>query len=277
MRKMRYETFDCRNDNSNDNVNLKLYLLDHSPEIDIQTRPIIIICPGGGYGFTSDREAEIIAMQFLSMGYHAAVLRYSVAPAVFPTAMLELAKSIIYIRENAEAFFVNSNQIILCGFSAGGHLAASYGVFWDRDFMKEKSGVDDSLVLKPNALILGYPVITSGEYAHVGSFKRLLGDEYESKKAELSLEYLVGKQVPKSFIWHTFEDRTVPVQNSMLFVNELIKNKIPVEFHLFEKGGHGLALANRLTKSQNGNGVEPAAAEWIRLVNNWIENLIKNE
>lgn len=274
---MRYETFDCRNDNSNDNVNLKLYLLDHSPEIDIQTRPIIIICPGGGYGFTSDREAEIIAMQFLSMGYHAAVLRYSVAPAVFPTAMLELAKSIIYIRENAEAFFVNSNQIILCGFSAGGHLAASYGVFWDRDFMKEKSGVDDSLVLKPNALILGYPVITSGEYAHVGSFKRLLGDEYESKKAELSLEYLVGKQVPKSFIWHTFEDRTVPVQNSMLFVNELIKNKIPVEFHLFEKGGHGLALANRLTKSQNGNGVEPAAAEWIRLVNNWIENLIKNE
>jgi len=266
---MRYETYDCKNEKSNNNVNLKLYLIDHSPEIAIQTRPMIIVCPGGGYGFTSDREAEIIALQFLSMGYHAAVLRYSVAPAVFPTALLELAKSVIYIRENANDFYVNPNQIILCGFSAGGHLVASYGVLWNQDFVADETGVNDAEILKPNGLILSYPVITSGEFAHDGSFKNLLGEEYEAKKAELSLEHRVGKQVPKCFIWHTFEDQLVPVQNSMLFVNELIKNQIPVEFHIFEKGVHGLSLANRLT-----NGETLPAAEWIRLVHAWIENFI---
>ncbi len=273
---MRYETFDCKNENSLENANLQLYLLDHSPEIDIQTRPIILICPGGGYGFTSDREAEIIAMQFLSMGYHSAVLRYSVAPAVFPTALLELAKSVAYIRENAAKFNVNQNQIILCGFSAGGHLAASYSVFWNQDIVGEKAGVENTELLKPNALILGYPVITSGEFAHNGSFQNLLADAYESKKAELSLEKLVGPQVPKSFIWHTYEDRLVPVQNSMLFVNELIKNQIPVEFHMFEKGGHGLALANRLTRSPRGSGMEASATVWIQLVHTWIENFMND-
>ncbi len=271
---MRYESFDCKNVNSIETANLKLYLMDQSPEIDIQTRPIVVICPGGGYGMTSDREAEIIAMQFLSMGYHSAVLRYSVAPAVFPTALLELAKSILYIRENANEFNINTNQILLCGFSAGGHLAASYSVFWNQDFVAEKAGVDNKDLLKPNALILGYPVITSGEFAHNGSFKNLLADEYEAKKSELSLEYLVGAQVPKSFIWHTYEDKAVPVQNSMLFVNELIKNQIPVEFHMFEKGSHGLALANRLTRSPRGSGMEPSAAVWIQLVHTWIENFI---
>lgn len=271
---MRYITFDCRNEKSNDSTNLKLYLLDDSPEINIKTRPIIVICPGGGYAFTSDREAEIIAVQFLSMGYHAAVLRYSVAPAVFPTAILEMAKSIIYIRENADDFHVNPNHIILCGFSAGGHMAASYSVFWNQDFLAEKIGVSDRDILKPNALILGYPVITSGEFAHQDSFKNLLGSEYETKKYDMSLECHVGKQVPKCFIWHTYEDTVVPVQNSMLFVDALIKNKIPVEFHLFEKGGHGLALANRLTKTPQGNEIEPAAEAWIQLLHTWIESII---
>lgn len=213
-------------------------------------------------------------MQFLSMGYHAAVLRYSVTPATYPTAMLELAKSIVYIRENANDFNINPDKIILCGFSAGGHLAASFSVFWNRDFFIKKAGVDNNEVLRPNALILGYPVITSGEYGHQSSFKNLLAGEYDTKKAEVSLEHFVGEQVPKCFVWHTFEDQAVPVQNSMLFVNELIKNRIPVEFHIFEKGGHGLALANRLTMSPRGSGIAPAAAVWINLVHTWIEGLI---
>jgi len=238
---------------------------------------MVVICPGGAYAFTSDREAEIVAMQFLSMGYHAAILRYSVAPAVFPTALLELAKSVIYIREKANDFNINSNQVIICGFSAGGHLAASFAVFWNRDFVAKKAGVNDSGILKPNGLILAYPVITSGEHAHHDSFKNLLADEYESKKDVLSLERFVGEQVPRCFIWHTYEDRLVPVQNSMLFVNELIKNNIPVEFHLFEKGDHGLSLANRLTKSPSGNEIEPSVAEWIKLVHNWIENIINEQ
>lgn len=75
----------------------------------------------------------------------------------------------------------------------------------------------------------------------------ILGDAYEEKKEQLSLEKCVGSQVPRAFVWHTFEDEAVPVQNSLLLVNALVENRIPTEFHMFENGGHGLSLANRLT------------------------------
>ncbi len=269
---MRYLTFDVKNSGSQDYAALYLYLLDDSPAIAIHKRPIVLICPGGGYEHTSDREAEIVAMQFCAMGYHAAVLRYSVAPAVFPAAILEVGKSVAMIRENAAEWFVDPEKIAVLGFSAGGHLAASYCTHWNQDWMAENLEKDQE-TLRPNAMILGYPVITSGEFAHQGSFKNLLGEEYEAKKDSLSLENCVTDQTPKAFIWHTCEDGCVPVQNSMLLVGALLAHKIPVEYHIFEKGAHGLSLANRLTGSV-GHGPERAAEEWIHLVHRWMENWV---
>ncbi|MCD7737024.1 MAG: alpha/beta hydrolase [Lachnospiraceae bacterium] len=278
---MKYERIDIKNKASLDDAALYLYLLDPSPEIAIAERPIIVICPGGGYEFTSDREAEIVAMQFLAMGYHAAVLRYSVAPAVYPTALLELGRSVAVIRENAGKWHIDEDKIVISGFSAGGHLAANYGLFWNRDFLAEALDTE-SARLQPSALILGYPVISSGAFAHEGSFRNLLGADYEAKKDELSLEKnaasLAGAQVPRTFVWHTWEDDVVPVQNSLLLVNELVRHHVPVEFHLFEKGGHGLSLANRLTGSTGGSPKEAAAekavAVWPQLVHNWMESWI---
>lgn len=250
-----------------------LYLIDYTQKIPISERPMIVICPGGGYAYTSDREAEMIALQFTAMGYHAAVLRYSVAPAVFPAALLELGKTVALLRENAREWMIDSAKIVIAGFSAGGHLALSYGVYWNRPWVAEQLKTDTS-ILQPNALILGYPVVTSGIHAHQDSIHNLLGDAYDSQKDSVSLENHIGPQVPRSFIWHTYEDASVPVQNSLLLVNELVKNHIPAEFHMFEKGGHGLALANRLTTPVGGSGIHAAAAEWIHLVHTWLEEWI---
>lgn len=266
---MRYEKFDIKCEGSQEKAALYVYLLDHSGEIMIEERPMIVICPGGGYEWTSDREAEMIAVQFLSMGYHAAVLRYSVKPAVFPTANLELGKSITIIREHKEDWRVADDKVVVCGFSAGGHMAASYCMFWNQGWMAEKLGVCAE-VLRPNGMILGYPVITSGEYAHHDSIKNLLGEEYEAKKEQMSLENCVNADVPRCFIWHTYEDDVVPVQNSIMLVDALTKAKIPTEFHMFTKGGHGLSIANRMTKNQ-WFGVEPTCQPWVNLVHTWME------
>lgn len=266
---MKYEKYQIQCEGSMEYANLSTYILDVSDEINIKKRPMIVICPGGGYEYTSDREAEIIAMQFLSMGYHAAVLRYSVKPAVFPVALLEVAKSVALIRENAENWGVKTDQVYVAGFSAGGHLAASYGCFWNKEFVAASLGVEKEM-LQPNGMILSYPVISSGEYAHHDSIKNLLGEAYEEKKGEMSLENQITDAFPRTFAWHTFEDGCVPCQNSLLLVEALVKQGISAEYHLFAKGGHGLSLANKLTEIGD-YGVEVSCQPWLSMLHTWIE------
>lgn len=269
---MKFDKFSVTGKGSQAYAALYTYILDDSPEIAIEERPMVIVCPGGGYEMTSDREAEIVAMQFLAFGYHAAVLRYSVTPSVYPAAILELGRAIRLIRERAREWKVDRDKIVVSGFSAGGHMVASYCVAWNQKWMADALDTD-SKSLQPNGLILGYPVITAGEYAHQGSIQNLLGKEYESRKEEMSLENLVNEDMPRTFIWHTFEDDAVPVQNSLLMVNALVAHHIPVEFHMFEKGGHGLSLANKLSKSVSGFGIQPGCEKWMELVHQWMERV----
>lgn len=252
---------------------LYTYFLGRSPEMRPERkRPLVLICPGGGYVMTSDREAEPVAMQFLAMGYHAAILRYSVSPAVYPEALLQVAKSVSWLKEQADACGIDPDKIVVMGFSAGGHLAGSYGVFWRKPFVREAVGVDEA-ALRPAGMVLCYPVITSGEKAHEDSFKALLGDRLEELKEEVSLEKQVNKDVPKTFLWHTQEDGCVPVENSLLFYQALHENGIPAELHIFPEGGHGLSLANEETMNNDGSGVQEACQSWILLVRKWMENI----
>lgn len=268
---MRYEVKNIKIKDSMDYAELHLFIQDMSDEIEWKKRPTILICPGGGYFFTSDREADPIAFQFLAMGYNAAVLRYSTTPAKYPTALLELCNSMLLLRENADEYNIDPNQIYVLGFSAGGHLAASLGVFWKTDNSLSDYFKVDADKIKPNGLILCYPVITSGEYAHRGSFD-LLTENNPELLEKLSLEYQVNQYVPKTFIWHTFDDSVVPLENTLLFVNALRKNNIQFEYHVFPTGHHGLSLATRQSDSGNGNDIQPDCAKWIDLCKSFIEN-----
>ncbi|GHU58372.1 endo-1,4-beta-xylanase [Clostridia bacterium] len=230
------------------------YLLENSPEIygGKRTRPLVIICPGGGYEFTSDREAEPVAIAFNALGFHAMPLRYSVAPARYPTALLQLNKTMEFARKNEENW--NVSKIIVAGFSAGGHLAASLGVLGNP---------------RPDGLILAYPVITSGEFAHEGSMVNLFGED-KTLREDTSLEKLVTPETPPAFIWHTGEDSTVPVENSLLFANALRKAGVPFELHIYQHGEHGLSLATEEVGNPDEYANIPA---WVSLAGNWIKNL----
>lgn len=254
---------------------IKTFIMNDSPEFKVKKRPVIIVCPGGGYGFLSDREGEVLALQYNAMGCHAVVLHYSIAPAVYPTAFLDMAYTVRLLREKAEEWHIDCNKIIVEGSSAGGHLAAGYGMFWKENFIAEGIGLDnpDREVLRPNGMILNYPVITSGEFAHRDSFVKLLGDQYEEFVDKMSLENQVNENTPPAFIWHTYTDEIVPVENSLLLVSAMKKKGISAELHMYPKGGHGLSLANELTESPYGNEIEPCCQSWIALVKTWIYGL----
>lgn len=254
---------------------ISAYIPENSEEINInKKRETIIICPGGGYEFTSDREAEPIALKFVAQGFNAVVIRYSIAPVRYPTALLELAETVRYVREKEKEWNVDTEKVIVCGFSAGGHLAGSLGVLWNNEIIEKYLDIKNEEV-KPNAMILYYPVISSGEFAHKGSFDSLLGEkEAEISRENLSLEKLVSIETPKTFLWHTFDDGTVPVQNSLLFSNALASNKVQFELHIYPSGVHGLGLCEEIT-AMNGRSehINSHIASWFNLACQWIKTL----
>ena len=263
---------------SQEYARLTTYLLDVTQKFSVLARPLILVCPGGGYNHTSEREGEIVALQFNAMGYHAAVLDYSCAPAVFPTALLELTKSVAYLRANAQQWQIDPDRIAVLGFSAGGHLAASLGVFWNTEWfakiLREAPIHLTPEMIRPNALILAYPVITSGEFAHRGSFDDLLGEERSKDEfwlEKMSLEKQDLSDVPPVFMWHTSFDQSVPLENSLLFFTELVKARKPVEYHVFPGDVHGISLADWRTWSAE-RAMDTPAVQWIGLVHTWLNN-----
>ena len=160
----------------------------------------------------------------------------------------------------------------MLGCSAGGHLAASIGVNWQEKWLAEKVGVKQDW-LKPAGMILCYPVITSGEFAHRGSFDMLTkGQESEELLEELSLEKHVSEHTPETFIWHTVTDTCVPVENSLFFVSALHQHNVPVEFHLYPVGHHGLSTADKLTQNTDGSGIQEQCQTWLPLLRTWLED-----
>lgn len=240
---------------------LHAYVLDGE-----RNRPAVVICPGGGYSYLSEREWEAVALQFTAAGFHAFVVEYTVSPAYYRQPLLDLSQAVSMIRENAENWYVDPDKIVVCGFSAGGHLAASLGVHWS---------TVGSEVNQPNALILCYPVITSGPFAHRGSFDALLGSNPTPEMLkEMSLEKQVNENTPPTFIWHTVADSVVPVENTLLFAQALQSYNIPFEMHIFPNGDHGLSLATAET-DDGVRGIHPHIASWITWCIEWLEELFE--
>lgn len=252
------------------------YIPDNLPGIQMdRKRPTVVICPGGGYSGTADRESEMLAFKFIAADCNAVIVRYDCAPVGFPVQLIEVASVIATIRKNAEEWNVDTEKIVVMGFSAGGHLAASYGTLWNRDFVKEYFGFESG-EHKPNGMVLCYPVITSGEKAHRGSFNNLLGDKKDDPEIlELvSVEKQVSEDTPPAFIWHTFEDASVPVENSLLMANALAKNKINTELHIFPHGWHGLSICDKSVFHPNTyQGEYDDYQVWLDMAIRWLKNL----
>ncbi len=246
-------------------------------------RPLVIVCPGGGYTHLSDREAEPVAIKFNSLGFHSAVLRYAVFPHEFPEGLLDLFRTIKHYKKNAEKFGIDKSKIFVTGFSAGAHLAACAGLFWNK---AEYSSILKCTPeqIKPDALCLCYPVITAGKYAHKNSFISLTRTDKAGQTennyspnlyTHLSLEKQVSKDCPPVFLWHTLEDTFVPAENSVLFFTSLRKHNIPCEMHLFAKGQHGIALATEQTSRENNIDVIPECQVWPELFKSFISSVFK--
>ena len=155
-------------------------------------------------------------------------------------------------------------------------MAASLGTMWNskelEGFVKEYLHTEPEMI-RPDGMLLGYPVITSGEKAHRKSFERLLGTRYEQLLESVSLEERVTKDTPQTFLWHTVTDGAVPVENSMLFAQALQKEHIGFELHLFPHGNHGLGLGTRETDTADGTHFQPEVSVWPELFATWVENL----
>lgn len=246
-------------------------------------KPLILVIPGGGYNHYGTKEQDIIARKFNSLGFSSAILYYTLEPTKFPESLIDLAKGIMFLKKNAHQFNI-STKIILCGFSAGGHLAACLGCFWSSPLLQDFLSIpkEETSFIKPEKLCLCYPVVTSDKnFRHEGSISALtknLSLEEAEKIAEfsnktyqnetqlrqiveetVSIEKNINKNFPPTFIWHTKEDQAVPAENTILLARALKENNIDFEYHLFNKGLHGLSLAENTP-----------AGIWTTLFINWL-------
>jgi len=247
---------------------LSAYLLDGERE-----RGAALIVPGGAYAWVSPREAEPIAMRALASGRHAFVLRYSVAPARWPAALLDAARAMRLIRDGAGDWRVSPSRVAVLGFSAGGHLAASLAFLGGLPPVQGAPGVGVADT-RPDALGLAYPVTSSGESAHRASFENLLGgDPAGEDLAAQSLELRMPDDPPPLFLWHTAADESVPVRNSLLLAEAYAARRLPFELHVFPRGGHGLALATAETATPE-RPPEPRVARWTELFFSWLDETL---
>ncbi|MBE6787369.1 MAG: alpha/beta hydrolase [Ruminococcaceae bacterium] len=252
-----------------ENPVLEAYLPDEVMNRKDFKRPSMLICPGGGYGGCSPREAEPIALNFLPEGFNVFVLKYTCAPARFPTQICEVAAAMELIFQNAQEWRCDTQKISIMGFSAGGHLAAHYSTSFDCVEVREKFPESKA----PASSVLCYPVISAKEgKCHKGSFQNLLGHHPLSNEEmkRFSLENAVKENTPPAFIWHTASDTVVPVYSSLMYANSLSEYNIPFELRIFPEGQHGVATCDAQTLDDY-KPCYPYDRVWIKEAIDWLK------
>ena len=229
----------------------------------------VIVLPGGGYQVNAKSEGEPVALAFLGSGIQAFLLEYSVAPVRWPQALLETAAAIAFLRKNAARYGVAPDRIAVCGFSAGGHLAGCAANLWDSPVVLDRLGLTGELT-RPDAAILCYPVITMGQFGSDMTRSNLFGEG--PVVAETSLENSVTPNNPPTFLWATYTDGSVPVENTLLYASALRARGVPFELHIFDKGPHAMGLATG-DSAWNADHTDVRAANWHPLCVSWLKGL----
>lgn len=232
----------------------------------------VLILPGGGYGTVAPAEGEPVALAFLAAGMQAFVLEYSVAPRRWPQAFLETAAAVAFLRKNAARYGIHPHRIALCGFSAGGHLAGCLCNLWGDPLIQRVLGLAPTDA-RPDAGVLCYPVISAALSAGGSTFPNLLGEDWRaSGRVDLSLETSVTAVDPPAFLWTTWEDGSVPMENSLAYAAALRRAGVPFELHVFQHGPHAMGLATP-DCARDGEHHDPRAAQWHPLCVSWLRRI----
>lgn len=241
----------------------------NNPEIDFvpsiteypaKSKGAVIIFAGGGYGFKAEHEGDGYGKWLQSIGITSFVVDYRVAPYKHPAQISDAMRAVRYVRHNADKYGIDKNKIAVMGSSAGGHLAGSVSVHYDKKIYEPTDEIDKESC-RPDATILCYPVIDMFEYRHDGSRQNLIGERaLHADKELMSLYKHVTASTPQAFIWHTSTDQAVPVENSLLYADALSKVQVPFEMHIYPLGPHGQGRAENI----------PHVAQWTKSLENWL-------
>ncbi|MEJ2904671.1 alpha/beta hydrolase [Pedobacter panaciterrae] len=234
------------------------------PSKEKATGAAVIICPGGGYGILAiNHEGYNVAKRFNDIGVAAFVLKYRLPNDAIMVdksfgPLLDAEQAIYLVRGQANKWNVDPAKIGIMGFSAGGHLASTLTVHYNDVKIENK----EKLSLRPDFSILIYPVISFIESPHTGSANNLAGaNATQAQKEYFSNEKHVTPQTPPTFLVHANDDNGVPVQNSIIFNQALVANKVKAEMHLYQGGGHGFGLNNKTTSD-----------DWFERLTNWMKS-----
>ena len=225
----------------------------------------ILVCPGGGYYVQAPHEGQPFAQLFSNAGIVGVVLTYRVNPDRYPGSYSDAVRAIRYLRHNADKYNIDPERIGIMGFSAGGHLASTVATQPDL-YKNPEDDLAGTVSAKTKRVMLGYPVISfMDDFAHMGSVHALLGENPDPAMQKQLTNYLqVTKDSPAAFLFHTATDETVPVENSIRFAEACIKNKVPVETHIFQSGPHGVGMALEY----------PELRIWIDNLMNWLDDWV---
>jgi len=246
-------------DGPKDVPHLVPYLISPSDE---KPRAAVIVIPGGGYTWHGVHEGEPVARWLNTLGVSSFVLYYRVAPYRHPYPLLDAQRAVRLVRHRAAEWGIDPGRVGVLGFSAGGHLASTLGTHFDAGDPAAEDPVERHSC-RPDLLILCYPVITLLEKTHTGSLHNLLGENPDPElRRSLSNELQVTAQTPPTFLWHTADDPSVPVENSLLFASSLARHGVPFALHVYPSGRHGLGLAQD----------HPEVRSWVTACAEWLSH-----
>jgi acetyl esterase/lipase len=241
-----------------------------TPNLTGAKNPALIFAPGGSYTHIDLDQAEKVALRFASFGYQVSILRYSLVDELqplYPAPLYEMAEAMNVTHQNAKKWHVDSNRIILMGFSVGGHIVSNFNNTWNSEWLSSQTNIDVK-TLKPFATILGFPVVTPAD----GFPDNATLDQWTDQPAQIAADQNATKDNVPTFIWATTDDQLVSSKNAVDYFLALQAHGVPTELHLFQHGPHGMALADETT-AYDDRHVDHRIASWVETSLAWLSEL----